>query len=733
MDDVIQQQSEILVTTSFVGITIWIILSSAYYLVERHNIQMIYCPICYSRSDPTMITTDTFDPAIDCVMDVWGMVDCAIVADTNSNTTTSTNVCHYCYHRYESIPMASYYTLLNLFGEYPLIQLHSMWGKVIAALTAIVAVAVFAIPVGIIGNGLQTVLVQQQKQREQELREPQQQATTAAAVAMVLPESETNLTQRTTSVTNSPSMESVTTATGDRSSSIPINNNNNYDNELLTPHFIGNNRTVRGKVYNIFHSRTYHHAMALELFINLLIIATVISFMMDTVFSSNHYNNSSNNNESIRTQVLLDSFELISVLIFTIEYLFRIYSIKEDPKYQTSDCNRWTYMCTFLPIVDLISFAPYWIEMIFLRGTFVSTSGKNGGNGGSSNIAKSLRLLRILRFERYTHAFTTFDDVFVQNFDILAITAVTAIIFWIVFSTLLYYTERNSFDSEIAANYNHIPNAMWMTLLNLSGEAPLSQYSMMGKIITAILGLFATGIFGIPIGVLGAGFERIVTLENQDNLQELENVATPNTLPSSSSQEGTTITIEIYKFVNGIGSIWAKWFEGIIYVFILLSVAVGVWQTVDGHTNDFHQLEWIAVIVFTIEYMLRLIGTGADPEFNRSIETDQRRQHWSTSIWCRLRFMISFYSVIDLMAIVPFYIAFALPNTFVNDYDEYFRMIRIVRLLKLDKYIPSISLIGTSFCAQMQKTIVIIMLYLPSCLQQFDTLLTKSTYVSLER
>lgn len=60
----------------------------------------------------------------------------------------------------------------------------------------------------------------------------------------------------------------------------------------------------------------------------------------------------------------------------------------------------------------------------------------------------------------------------------------------------------------------------------------------------------------------------------------------------------------------------------------------------------------------------------------------------------RLRFVVSFYSVIDLLAIVPFYVALAMPESLVNDYDEYLRMLRILRLVKLDKYIPSITLIG---------------------------------------
>jgi hypothetical protein len=55
--------------------------------------------------------------------------------------------------------------------------------------------------------------------------------------------------------------------------------------------------------------------------------------------------------------------------------------------------------------------------------------------------------------------------------------------------------------------------------------------------------------------------------------------------------------------------------------------------------------------------------------------------------------MVSFYSIVDLLAIVPFYAAIALPNSVVNTYDEYLRMLRIIRLVKLDKYVPSLTLI----------------------------------------
>lgn len=207
-------------------------------------------------------------------------------------------------------------------------------------------------------------------------------------------------------------------------------------------------------------------------------------------------------------------------------------------------------------------------------------------------------------------------------------------------------------------------------------------------------------IFGIPIGVLGAGFEAIVAEENQDDTKELEtdrdimiddtmtNVSSSSTGSSSSSSHISTFELNAYNFVNGIGSKFAQQFEISIYVMIFIAVGVGCWQTIDGQENAFNDIEWFAVIIFTIEYIIRLIGANADPLFSNN---NNNNNNW---LLCRFHYIISFYSIIDLLAIVPFYLSIALPNSFVNEYDEYLRMLRIIRLVKLDKYVPSITLVG---------------------------------------
>jgi len=307
VDDVYRQQKGLLGTAGFVGITVWLAVSALYYLAERRNFDMVYCSSC-----------PDLDAENDCTIDEWGSVECA--------------ECTGCYNYYESIPMASYYALLNLFGEFPHMAAHSFGGKIVGAFTAVVAVAVFALPVGIIGNGFEEVV---------------------AAKANV-------------------------------DDDAPI-----HEEGGMTVGFQADETTLRGRLYNLLHAQTVPGARALDHFINILIVSTALAFMLDTVKTL-----------SGSTHAFLDSFELLSVLVFTAEYAVRLYSVKEDPKYNGTG-GRIKYMMTFLAVADLLSFLPYWIQMVATGGASMITRTSDSGNTFST-VVKSLRLLRIFRFERYT-------------------------------------------------------------------------------------------------------------------------------------------------------------------------------------------------------------------------------------------------------------------------------------------------------------------------------------------
>ena len=191
----------------------------------------------------------------------------------------------------------------------------------------------------------------------------------------------------------------------------------------------------------------------------------------------------------------------------------------------------------------------------------------------------------------------------------------------------------------------------------------MAHYSLWGKIVSGFIGLFATAIFGIPIGLLGAGFEKLVNSEHEDTPDETQRQGVAsrdiNTHFASESE------ILCYKIVNGIGSNAAVYFEISIYLLIVASVTVGIIQTVDGFENAFPLLEMLAVLVFTIEYVMRLIGVVVDSEFTTSNGSNR------SATWSRLRYMVSFYSIIDLLAILPFYLALLFPGSWFDHHGKY--------------------------------------------------------------
>ena len=379
VDDVYAAQKSILGTALFIGITTWMAVASLYYLVERKSLDMIYC----GAAPDYCGDHDAIDTSL-CTIDEWGIVDCS-----DAGCPPTEEFPEPCYNLYQSIPLASYFALLNLFGEFPLMDQHSFGGMIVGTFTAIVAVAVFALPAGIVGNGF-----------------------------------EDQVAQRT------------------QSDQSPI-----VERTLRTDGFEGNPQTVRGRLYNFLHAQITPGSVAFDSFINVLVVGTALTFTIDTL-----------NDIPQSWRTFLDIFEFLAVCVFTGEYISKVYSSLEDPKFFLSGISGglWKYATHFLPVVDLLSVAPYWLEVLWTGTIFDS-----GGNGTGGSLVKALRLLRILRFEKYTHAFTSFDDVVHRNLDVLAVTAFTAILFWVFFGAFLYFTERDNPDEEMASNYNTVPNAMW--------------------------------------------------------------------------------------------------------------------------------------------------------------------------------------------------------------------------------------------------------------------------------
>ena len=87
------------------------------------------------------------------------------------------------------------------------------------------------------------------------------------------------------------------------------------------------------------------------------------------------------------------------------------------------------FACSFYAVIDLASVLPWWINL-----------GIGNGSSGST-FFRALRLVRMLKADQYEHAFDKFDDVFAANKDLLIVSGFAALVMWIFFSSLMYFTE----------------------------------------------------------------------------------------------------------------------------------------------------------------------------------------------------------------------------------------------------------------------------------------------------
>ena len=115
--------------------------------------------------------------------------------------------------------------------------------------------------------------------------------------------------------------------------------------------------------------------------------------------------------------------------------------------------------------------------------------------------------------------------------------------------------------------------------------------------------------------------------------------------------------------------------EKAMSILILASVVVLVLETeitlYSNHTLTFQRLEIFFVIFFSVEYIARLFFAGVNEKYK--------------GFKGRLRYLISPFAIIDLLAILPSLIAGVYPNLMLLRAIRLLRMFRIVKLVKSNR------------------------------------------------
>lgn len=183
--------------------------------------------------------------------------------------------------------------------------------------------------------------------------------------------------------------------------------------------------------------------------------------------------------------------EYLSLAVFTIEYIARIWSSVEHPPHRHLSAwrARAKYIFSAAGFVDLVSVLPFWfaiVSPIDMRFVLV------------------FRMVRFFKFARYSPAMRSLIDVLYRErralFGCLVMTAGATL----VLASMMHLAEASAQPDKLGT----IPDAMWWAIVTIGtiGYGDVVPITPLGKII-ATVGIFTGVVFlALPVGIIATAF-----------------------------------------------------------------------------------------------------------------------------------------------------------------------------------------------------------------------------------
>ncbi len=228
-----------------------------------------------------------------------------------------------------------------------------------------------------------------------------------------------------------------------------------------------------------------HISRIFDLILLILIIINVVLSVLDTVerLSSSYHH-------------FFLLVEKISVIVFSFEYLLRIWTITLRPEFKRPFLGRLKYSFTFLSIVDLVAIAPYYIPMIvnvdlrFIR------------------ILRLTRIFRLLKLERYIRSLEIIGQAIKIKKSEIAITFFLLSLTILISASIVYVFEVNAQPEK----FTSIPYSIWWSISAITsvGYGDVYPVTPLGQFFGSITALCGVALIALPAAIFTSGFNEVL-------------------------------------------------------------------------------------------------------------------------------------------------------------------------------------------------------------------------------
>ena len=238
--------------------------------------------------------------------------------------------------------------------------------------------------------------------------------------------------------------------------------------------------TLRSRIYNLFEMQG--PALRLARLVNtvliLLILVNVLAVIIESV-------------DAYRREYAfwLWWLEVVSVAIFSVEYVLRVWVCVENPDYSAGWRGRLRYAVSPMALVDLLAILPFYLGMLLTFDT---------------RLLRVLRLLRIFKLTRHFAVLEVLGTVLRNEAKTLLSAIFVMFVLVILSSAGIYVVERAAQPDA----FGNIPQAMWWATVTLTtvGYGDVIPQTLGGRLLGVVITVLGVGMAALPAGIIASGF-----------------------------------------------------------------------------------------------------------------------------------------------------------------------------------------------------------------------------------
>jgi len=243
---------------------------------------------------------------------------------------------------------------------------------------------------------------------------------------------------------------------------------------------------VRKRIYEILEqampddrvSRVTHAALVV------LTLSSVASVVFESVpYYAEHY------------EPLFLSLELLTVVLFTLEYAFRLWVAPLHPPYRRLKMWRVVARHVFsLPaLIDLLTILPFYLTLIMptdLRAFII------------------FRIFRFLKLARYSPGIRSLYEAILQEKRALLACLIILASLVLVAASVMHLIEHDAQPEK----FGTIPEAMWWAVVTLTtvGYGDVVPVTALGKVVAGLVAIMGLGMLALPVGIVATSFTEVI-------------------------------------------------------------------------------------------------------------------------------------------------------------------------------------------------------------------------------